>query len=157
MKKTDPLRQHLTKLLTKAEAHMDVRSALKNFPQELRGRKPGGAPHTPWQLLEHMRIAQWDILQFSLNAKHVSPKWPEGYWPTTDAPPDPQAWDQSVRQFLADLDELCEMVNDPNRDLLAEISHGDGQTYLREALLVGDHNAYHLGQLVMMRRILEGK
>lgn len=157
MKKTDPLRQQLIKLLTKAEAHMDVGSALKNFPQELRGRKPTGAPHTPWQLLEHMRIAQWDILEFSLNSKHVSPKWPDGYWPKTEAPPDAKAWDKSVRQFLADLEEVCEMVNDSKRDLFAEIPHGEGQTYLREALLVADHNAYHLGQLVMVRRILEGK
>lgn len=157
MKKTDPLRQQLIKLLTKAEAHMDVGSALKNFPQELRGRKPTGAPHTPWQLLEHMRIAQWDILEFSLNSKHVSPKWPDGYWPKTEAPPDAKAWDKSVRQFLADLEEVCEMVNDSKRDLFAEIPHGEGQTYLREALLVADHNAYHLGQLVMVRRILGGK
>jgi DinB superfamily len=157
MNKEDPLRQQLIKLLTKAEAHMDVGSALKGFPQELRGRKPAGAPHTPWQLLEHMRIAQWDILEFSLNPKHVSPKWPDGYWPETDAPPDAKAWDKSVRQFLADLDELCEMVNDSKRDLFAEIPHGEGQTYLREALLVADHNAYHLGQFVMVRRILEGK
>lgn len=157
MKKTDPLRQQLIKLLTKAEAHMDVASALKNFPQELRGRKPAGAPHTPWQLLEHMRIAQWDILEFSLNAKHVSPKWPDGYWPKTDAPPDAKAWDKSVRQFLTDLEDVCKMVSDSKRDLFAEIPHGEGQTYLREALLVADHNAYHLGQLVMVRRILEGK
>ncbi|MGE5325005.1 MAG: DinB family protein [Actinomycetota bacterium] len=157
MKKTDPLRQQLIRLLTKAEAHMDVESALKDFPPEVRGRKPAGAPHTPWQLLEHMRIAQWDILEFSLNAKHVSPKWPDGYWPKTDAPPDTRAWDKSVRQFLADRDRVCEMVNDGKRDLFAEIPHGEGQTYLREALLVADHNAYHLGQLVMVRRILEGK
>lgn len=157
MKKTDPLRQHLTKLLTKAEAHMDVATALKDFPPDLRGRKPAGAPHTPWQLLEHMRIAQWDILEFSVNAKHVSPKWPDGYWPKTDVPPDARAWDKSVRQFLADLEVVCKMVNDSKRDLLAEIPHGDGQTYLREALLLADHNAYHLGQLVMVRRILEGK
>lgn len=157
MKKTDPLRQHLIKLLTKAEAHVDVGTALKDFPQELRGSKPAGAPHTPWQLLEHMRIAQWDILEFSLSAKHVSPKWPDGYWPKTDAPPDAKAWDKSVRQFLADLEEVCKMVNDSKRDLFAEIPYGEGQTYLREALLVADHNAYHLGQLVMVRRILEGK
>jgi DinB family protein len=154
---TDPLRRHLINLLTKAEAHMDPQSALKNFPLELRGRKPEGAPHTPWQLLEHMRIAQWDILDFSLSAKHVSPEWPEGYWPQSETPPDMKAWDKSVKQFLADLDAVCQMVSDPKRDLYATIPHGDGQTYLREALLVADHNAYHLGQLVMVRRILEGK
>lgn len=154
---TDPLRRHLINLLTKAEAHMDPQSALKNFPPELRGRKPQGAPHTPWQLLEHMRIAQWDILDFSLNAKHVSPEWPVGYWPQSESPRDPKAWDKSVKQFLADLDGVCQIVSDPKRDLYAKIPHGDGQTYLREALLVADHNAYHLGQLAMVRRILEGK
>ncbi len=157
MKKTDPLRQQLVNLLTKAEAHMDVRSALDDFPSELRGRKPKNAPHTPWQLLEHMRIAQWDILEFSLDAKHVSPKWPDGYWPKKDAPPDEKAWDKSVKQFLADLNDICKMVSDTEVDLLTKIPHGDGQTYLREALLVADHNAYHLGQLVMVRKILEGK
>jgi DinB superfamily len=157
MKTTDPLRQHLINLLTKGEAHIDVRSALEDFPKDLRGRKPQGAPHTPWQLLEHMRIAQWDILRFSLNAKHVSPEWPEAYWPEGDAPPDAKAWDRSVQQFLADLEAVCKMVSDPKHDLSARIPHGDGQTYLREVLLVADHNAYHLGQLVMVRRILEGK
>jgi hypothetical protein len=157
MKTTDPLRQHLINSLTKAEAHIDVRSAFENFPEHLRGRKPQRAPHTPWQLLEHMRIAQWDILEFSLNAKHVSPEWPEAYWPEGEAPPDATAWDKSVKQFLADLDAVCRMVSDPKHDLSARIPHGDGQTYLREALLVADHNAYHLGQLVMVRRILEGK
>ena len=157
MKTTDSLRQHVINLLTKAEAHIDVRNALEDFPEHLRGRKPQGAPHTPWQLLEHMRIAQWDILEFSLNAKHVSPEWPEAYWPQGDAPPDAKAWDKSVKQFLADLDAVCKMVGDPKHDLSARIPHGDSQTYLREALLVADHNAYHLGQLVMVRRILEGK
>ena len=157
MKNSDPLRHHLINLLTKAEAHVDPRATLKEFPSELRGRKPAGAPHTAWQLLEHMRIAQWDILEFSLDAKHSSPKWPDEYWPKTEAPPDPKAWQQSVHQFLADLDGVCEMVNDPKRDLLAKIPHGDGHTYLREALLVADHNAYHLGQLVMVRRMLEGR
>ena len=157
MKQSDPLRQHLVNLLTKAEAHVDLESELRNFPPELRGRKPHGAPHTPWQLLEHMRIAQWDILQFSLDGKHQSPKWPEGYWPKRDHPADEKEWDKSVKQFLADLKGVCGMVSDPGRELSATIPHGDGQTYLREALLVADHNAYHLGQLVMVRRILEGK
>lgn len=157
MKNADPLRRHMINLLTKAEAHLDVRSELKDFPVELRGRKPPGAPHTPWQLLEHMRIAQWDILEFTLNAKHTSPKWPEEYWPKRAAPPDSKAWDKSVKQFLAALESVCKMVSDPNYELTAAIPHGDGQTYLREALLVADHNAYHLGQLVMVRRILEGK
>ena len=151
------LRQHIVNLLTQAEAHIDAASELKNFPRALRGRKPQGAPHTPWQLLEHMRIAQWDILQFSVDPRHVSPKWPEGYWPKTDSPPSDRAWQKSVDQFLADLEGVCKLVRAPKCDLLARIPHGAGQTLLREALLVADHNAYHLGQIVLLRRTLEGR
>jgi hypothetical protein len=153
----DPLRQHVINLLTKAEAHVDLESSLKDFPHKLRGAKPEGAPYTPWQLLEHIRIAQWDILEFSKNAKHKSPKWPEGYWPQTEAPPDSKAWDESVKQLLADLKAMCDLVGDPKHDLLAPFPHSDGQTLLREALLLADHNAYHLGQIVLLRRILERK
>jgi hypothetical protein len=155
MDNTDSLRQHIINLLTQGEAHVDLRSTLDDFPRDLRGRKPEGAPHTPWQLLEHMRIAQWDILCFSSDAGHVSPKWPDGYWPENDAPKNERAWEQSVQQFLTELNAVCELVRDPQRDLLAQIPHGSGQTLLREALLVADHNAYHLGQLVLVRRILE--
>lgn len=151
------LRTHIVNLLTKAEAHVDPASELKSFPRKLRGEKPKGAPHTPWQLLEHMRLAQWDILQFSVDEKHISPKWPEGYWPETDSPPSDQAWEKSVRQFLHDLEAMCKLVRDPRHDLFARIPHGTGQTLLREALLVADHNAYHLGQIVMVRKTLEGK
>ncbi|HEY2499583.1 MAG TPA: DinB family protein [Candidatus Angelobacter sp.] len=157
MNKTDPLRQHIINLLTKAEAHVGLRETLKDFPHTLRGRKPDGAPHTPWQLLEHIRIAQWDILEFSRSAKHKSPKWPDEYWPNTEVPPSDKAWDQSVKQVLADLDAMQKLIADSKHDLFAEIPHGDGQTLLREALLVADHNAYHLGELVMVRRILERK
>jgi len=157
MKTTDPLRQHIANLLTKAEAHVDLASSLKDFPRELRGKKPEGSPHTPWQLLEHMRIAQWDILEFSKDARHKSPKWPDDYWPKTEAPPDDKAWDRSVLQVMADLKAMTALVSDPKRDLLAPIPHSDGQTLLREALLMADHNAYHLGQLVLVRRILERK
>lgn len=157
MDNLEALRSHLINLLTKGEAHVDARTALKDFPRELRGGKPKGAPHTPWQLLEHMRIAQWDILRFSVDGAHVSPKWPEGYWPESEKPPSDKAWQKSVRDFLADLEAMCDIVRDPQRDLFARIPHGEGQTLLREALLVADHNSYHLGQLVMVRRILEGK
>lgn len=149
------LRQHIINLLTKAEAHVDARSELKDFPSKLRGRKPEGAPHTAWQLLEHMRIGQWDILRFSVDAKHQSPKWPEGYWPETAEPPSDKAWEKSVQLFFADLDAMCALVGDARHDLLARIPHGTGQTLLREALLLADHNAYHLGQIVMVRRTLE--
>ena len=154
MDNSDSLRQHLVDLLTKASAHVDAVTELKDFPAPLRGRKPEGAPHTPWQVLEHMRIAQWDILRFSLDSKHSSPKFPEGYWPKTDIPPSDAAWEGSVRQFLADLEEMSGIVSDKKRDLFAPIPHGDGQTLLREALLVADHNSYHLGQLVQLRRTL---
>jgi hypothetical protein len=155
--KTDPLRQHLANLLSKAEAHVDLESSLKDFPHELRGKKPEGAPYTPWQLLEHIRLAQWDILEFSKDARHKSPKWPEGYWPETEAPPDDKAWDKSVKQVLADLNAMTGLINDAKLDLFAALPHSDGQTLLREALLVADHNAYHLGQIVLLRRILERK
>ena len=134
---------------------MDLKSALRDFPAGLRGRKPDGAPHTSWQLLEHMRIVQADILAFSVDRNHVSPEWPEGYWPDKDAPADERAWNQSVSKFLSDLNAVCELVRDPARDLFANIPHGTGQTLLREALLVADHNAYHLGQLLTVRQILE--
>jgi DinB superfamily len=157
MDSIDSLRRHLINLLTKAEAHVDVAATLNDFPPKLCGRKPEGAPHTPWQLLEHMRLAQWDILRFSIDPKHVSPKWPEGYWPKNDAPSSDKAWKESAQQFLADLDAMCDLVRDKQSDLFAPIPHGDGQTLLREALLVADHNSYHLGQLVMVRKTMEGK
>ena len=157
MDKLTALRQHVINLLAKGTAHADLRSVLKDFPANLRGRKPAGAPHTPWQLLEHIRLAQWDILNFSVDTDHVSPKFPEGYWPKTDKPPDAKAWDKSVRQVFRDFDAMCKLVRDPKRDLLARIPHGTGQTLLREALVLADHNAYHLGQIVMIRRTLERK
>lgn len=151
------VRQHVINLLAKGTAHADLRSVLKDFPANLRGRSPAGAPHTPWQLLEHIRLAQWDILNFSIDADHISPKFPEGYWPKTEKPPDAKAWDKSVRQVFRDFNAMCKLVRDPKRDLLARIPHGTGQTLLREALVLADHNAYHLGQIVMVRRTLEKK
>jgi hypothetical protein len=148
------LRDHVLYLLRGGGAHLDFEAAIADLPPELRGAKPPGVPHTPWRLLEHMRIAQWDILEFSRNSDHVSPKFPDGYWPAGDAPPDADAWDRSVAGFRADRQAMCDLVADPKTDLFARISHGEGQTILREALLVADHNAYHLGQLVMVRRAL---
>ena len=118
MKKNDPLRQHLVNLLTKAEAHVDLESSIKDFPVKLRGARPEGSPHTPWQLLEHIRIAQWDILEFSKSGKHKSLKWPDDYWPKTEAPPDEKAWDKSVKQIHADLKEISGLVGDPENDLV---------------------------------------
>ena len=148
------LREHLVNLLTKPQAHATFDDAVKGLDPELRGKVAKGAEHSPWQLLEHLRIAQLDILEFSRNAKHESPKWPEGYWPKEKAPADEKAWDKSVRAFKRDLKEMVELVQDEKTDLFAKIPHGDGQTILREALLIADHNAYHVGQLVLLRRLL---
>ncbi|MGC2322500.1 MAG: DinB family protein [Terriglobales bacterium] len=148
------LRQHLLDLLRGGNAHLNFEEALAGLPPNLRGERPAGLPYSPWRLLEHMRLAQWDILEFSRNPKHVSPEFPAGYWPETDAPPDDKAWQQSVRQFRDDLKAMQGLVEDPSIDLFAPISHGEGQTLLREALLLADHNAYHLGQLVTVRRLL---
>ena len=148
------LRQHVLKLLEGRSAHVDFETVVKKAPVALRGKRPKGAAHSPWEILEHMRIAQWDILEFSRDAKHVSPQWPGGYWPKTPAPPNRTAWNQSVRAFLADHAAMCTLVADESTDLFATIPHGDGQTILREALLVADHNAYHLGELVTVLRLL---
>jgi hypothetical protein len=148
------LREHLVYLLKGGGAHLTFDSAIADLPVELRGVKPPHVPHTPWRLLEHMRIAQWDILEFSRNRHHVSPKFPEGYWPTGDAPLSDKAWEQSAAAFRADLQALQDLVANPGTDLFAPIPQGEGQTILREALLVADHNAYHLGQLVVVRRAL---
>lgn len=148
------LREQLVSLMKGGNAHATFDAAVKDMPAELRGKTPKGAGHSAWQLLEHLRIAQWDILEFSRNATHESPKWPEGYWPASAAPPDDKAWDKSVRAFRRDLKALCELVSDPATDLYAGIPHGSGQTILREALLVADHNAYHIGQLILVRKLL---
>jgi hypothetical protein len=150
----EALRQHLVSLLKGGNAHVKFEEVVKDFPPRLLGKRPEGQPHTPWRLLEHMRIAQWDIVEFSRNAKHVSPDWPEGYWPEGDAPASSAAWEKSVKQCRADLKAMQDLVADPGTDLYGRIPWGDGQTVLREALLVADHNAYHLGELVMIRRLL---
>jgi hypothetical protein len=154
MNKDQALREHLLYLLGGGGAHLDFDAAVANLPAQLRGAGVTDVPHTPWRLLEHMRIAQWDILEFSRNPKHISPPFPEGYWPEDDGPPDAAAWDRSLAAFRADLQAMQNLVANPSTDLFAPIPHGDGQTILREALLVADHNAYHLGQLVMLRRVL---
>ena len=148
------LRQHLLYLLAGGGAHAKLDDVIKGLSAKLRGAKPAKFPHSPWMLLEHMRIAQWDILEFSRNAKHVSPDWPKGYWPERDIPLNAAAWEKSVKDFRADLKAMQDLVSDPKTDLFAHIPWGDGQTILREALLVADHNAYHLGQLVDVRRLL---
>ena len=153
--KDKSLREHLLYLLRGGGAHVGFDDAVKDFPAALVNSKAEGVPYSPWALLEHMRIAQWDILEFSRSAAHVSPDWPEGYWPEPGREAGPGDWEKSAEAFRADLAAMCALVEDAANDLYARIPHGDGQTLLREALLVADHNAYHLGALVTLRRTLE--
>ena len=151
------LRKHLVELLRGGQAHLTFDDAIEGIPPALRGKRPKGAAHSPWELLEHLRIAQWDILEFSRSAKHESPDWPDGYWPKSPQPPTRNAWKQSADAFRADLEAMIKLVSNPKSDLIAKIPHGDGQTLLREALLVADHNAYHYGQLATVKHQLLAK
>jgi hypothetical protein len=152
MDKDKALREHVLELLEGKSAHIDIESALKDFPLELINDNVGGSPHTAWQLLEHIRIAQWDILDFCTNPNYKQMKWPEDYWPKGDGTS--ETWRRSVKQILDDIQALRDLVSDEKNDLFAKIPHGDGQTILREALMVADHNAYHLGQLVLVNKML---
>lgn len=148
------LRDYLEGFLDGHEAHADLKAAFKNFPAKDRGKRPAGLPYSAWELLEHMRIATHDILEFSRDAKHKSPDWPSGYWPKKPEPPSLAAWDKSVKALEKHLEDMGKLVTDPQTDLLVPIPHGSGQTILREALLIVDHNAYHLGQFILVRRLL---
>jgi len=156
VKPSDPrdksLREHLLYLLRDGGAHAGFDDAVGDWPVQLAGVKVANFPHTAWMLLEHLRLAQWDILEFSRNPKHASPKWPEGYWPESESPPSEKAWRSSIVAFKKDLRAVEQLVASEKTDLYAKIPWGDGQTILREALLVADHNAYHLGQLVALRK-----
>jgi hypothetical protein len=146
------LREHVLYLLKGGGAHVTFDDAIRDWTLQLASVKVANFPHTAWMLLEHMRLAQLDILDFSRNSKHVSPPWPEGYWPESAAPPDEKAWTASMAAFKNDLRTMERLVANRKIDLYASIPWGDGQTILREALLLTDHNAYHLGQLVMLRK-----
>src|ERR1051325_7544736 len=148
------LREQIVSLLTGGNAHLSFDDFIKDFPHEKCGERIERLPYTPWHVLEHMRIAQWDILEFSRDPKHVSPPWPEGYWPDKSKDATEDDWRRSVESFRRDLRAMESLVEDPSTDLYARIPHGEGQTILREALLVADHNAYHLGVLVTLRRAL---
>jgi DinB superfamily len=148
------LRDHVLYLLRGGGAHLSFDKAIAGLPAKLRGAKPAGLPYSPWRLLEHMRICQWDILDFCRNPHYKTLKFPDDYWPKEDAPLSATAWNASVKSFQNDLKEMEKLVDDPHADLFARIPHGDGQTILREALLVADHNSYHLGQLIVVRRML---
>ena len=154
---SEALRSQVADALTGHQSHIEFESVVKDFPVEARGKKVAGAPHTAWQLLEHLRITQNDILEFSRNASHKSPKWPDEYWPKSDTPPDAHAWDSSVKAYQKDAKEMEKLVKDPKHDLLEPFAHGEGQTLLREALLVATHSSYHLGQLVFLKKMLLGK
>lgn len=156
-KPSDPdtsLRQHLVDLLNGGNAHVGLLDALHDLPPRKRGAFAKGLPHTAWQLLEHLRIAQWDIVEFSCNPRHVSPEFPGGYWPKTPSPLDDAAWKKSLQLFRNDLARMAALVRNRRNDLHKEFPWGSGQTLLREALLLADHNAYHLGQIVDLRRAL---
>jgi hypothetical protein len=148
------LRDHVLYLLRGGGAHLSFDKAIAGLPAKLRGAKPAGVPYSPWRLLEHMRICQWDILDFCRNPHYKTLKFPDDYWPKEDGPLSATAWNASVKSFQNDLKEMEKLVDDPHADLFARIPHGDGQTILREALLVADHNSYHLGQLIVVRRML---
>src|SRR5437763_2775518 len=149
------LREQLTSLLKGGNAHASFDDFVKDFPAEKCGQRIEGLPYTAWQVLEHIRIAQWDIVGFISDAKHASPAWPEGYWPQQDQLGTPELWQDTITKFRADLQRMMDLVSDPATDLFAKIHHGTGQTILREALLVADHNSYHLGALVVISRIVQ--
>ncbi len=148
------LREHLLYLLNGGGAHVGFDDAVRDLPAKQRGVRPEGASHSAWEILEHMRLAQHDILEFSRDASWESPPWPEGYWPSSAEPPNAKAWEDGIKHYHSDLKAMCAMVKDPSVNLYERIPHGDGQTVLREALLIADHNAYHLGELVIVRRLL---
>jgi uncharacterized damage-inducible protein DinB len=152
MKQDDPLREQVRKLLDWEDAHVDFDGAVEGIDPDRRGSAPAGIPFSPWQLLEHLRITQHDILDFCRNPAYRERAWPKEYWPSSPSPPTAAAWEESVAQYHRDRDDLKRLANDPSVDLFARIPHGTGQTYLREILLVADHNSYHVGQLVLVRR-----
>ena len=148
------LRDQLSRFQSWREAHADFEAAVAHLPPEKRGVAPAGLPYSPWQLVEHLRRTQADILEFCSNVDYVEQKWPDDYWPKSAAPTDETDWDASVTAFLRDRATLQQMIKDPSCDLFARVPAGNGQTYLREFLLVADHTAYHVGQLIAVRRLL---
>lgn len=150
----DALREQLARFQSWREAHADFDAAVADLPPDKRGVAPAGLPYSPWQLVEHLRFTQADILEFCRNVDYVNHKWPDEYWPKSAAPPDAKAWDASVAAFRRDREALQQMIKDPSCDLFARVPAGKGQTFLREFLLVADHTAYHVGQLIVVRRLL---
>ncbi len=149
------LRQQLVRVLGWHDAHADFDAAVKDLPPRQRGLVPKGLPYSPWQLLEHIRRTQADILEFCRNPQYQEMSWPEDYWPKAPAPSEADAWAKSIAAYHRDRDELVKMIEDPRTDLYARVPAGNGQTFLREFLLVADHTSYHVGQLVAVRRLLD--
>ncbi len=149
------LRDHLRRLLSWEDAHVDFDMVVDRWPAELQSVRPPGCAHSGWEIVEHIRIAQYDILDFCVNPGYQERAWPDDYWPPSPVPPSPEAWQESVRKYQEDREALRALVADPAIDLGARIPHGSGQTYLRELLLVADHTAYHVGQLVLVRQLLK--
>lgn len=150
----DELRQQTLDLLTRDHAHAGFDAAVKDVPPEIRGKRPKGAEHSLWELLEHLRLSQWDMLDYVRNPKYAAAKWPEGYWPAKQTPPDEAAWDKSVKAFKRDRNALAALVKNESTDLLAPIEYAGGKSLLRDVLVIADHNAYHIGQMIQLRRIL---
>lgn len=154
MTSTDPFRTQLAQFLDWHEAHATFDQAVADLPSRLRGKVPEGLPYSPWQLLEHLRRTQADILDFCLNPEYKALDWPDDYWPAAAEPPSSAAWAKSAAAFRRDRNALRRLATDPAIELTARIPHGDGQTYLREILLAADHAAYHVGELIVARRLL---
>lgn len=154
MSPDESIRKHLKSLLTWRSAHVEFDRVIRNVPPDLRGACPSGMPYSLWQLLEHIRLAQWDILDFCRNANYTTPPWPDAFWPSDASPDSREGWQESIDSYKRDRQSLIDIVLDGSIDLLSEIPHGEGQTYFREIVLVADHTAYHVGQMVAVRRIL---
>jgi hypothetical protein len=148
------LRRQLVELLRGGNAHADLKTCLEQMPAEHYGSKPDRAPYSAWQLLEHLRMALHDLLVFSTDPQYIAPKWPDDYWPHTEAPDSSEQWNESVSAINADLAEFEALIQNPETNLYAKIPWGEGQTFLREVLIAADHNSYHLGQIVMLRKQL---
>jgi hypothetical protein len=145
--------KNLVDLIEKGNAHVSLDDAL-DIPFSLLGERPANVPYSTWQLAEHIRIAQWDLLEFSRNAKHVSPKWPDGYWPKETAPKSEDAWKECIKQIKADRKSFTDLVKNSGDDLYQPFDYGDGQSLLKEAMVLADHNSYHTGEIVIIRRLL---
>lgn len=146
--------KNLVDLIEKGNAHISLDKALENVPFDVLGERPDNLPYSIWQIIEHIRIAQWDILEFSRDANHVSPEWPEGYWPKETAPQSQDAWQKCVEKIKTERSSFIELIENAGDDLFKPFEHGNGQSLLKEALVLADHNSYHCGEIIVIRRLL---